>query len=71
LVEGTARGVLKRHRLMQKGPHREVYDIANIQELLEGTFFQRLFELIEVLPTVRSNAIQRVKKAQEIMKRKH
>ncbi|CAG8495742.1 16182_t:CDS:2 [Racocetra fulgida] len=30
VVEGTARRVLKRYRLMQKGPHREVYNIVNI-----------------------------------------
>ncbi|CAG8699587.1 4004_t:CDS:2, partial [Gigaspora rosea] len=35
------------------------------KELLEVTFLQRLFELTEVLPTVRNNAVRRVEKAQE------
>ncbi|CAG8759387.1 9102_t:CDS:2, partial [Gigaspora rosea] len=42
-----------------------LYEDIEIEELLEGTFFQRLFDLIEVIPEVRNNAIKRVEKAQE------
>ncbi|CAG8819427.1 11915_t:CDS:1, partial [Gigaspora rosea] len=35
------------------------------EELLEGTFLQRLFDLIEVLPKVRNDVIKKIEKAQE------
>ncbi|CAG8623869.1 9073_t:CDS:2 [Dentiscutata erythropus] len=41
------------------------------EKLLEETFIQRLFELIEVLPVVRNDAVRQIKKAQESAKRKH
>ncbi|CAG8785452.1 18378_t:CDS:1, partial [Dentiscutata erythropus] len=41
------------------------------EKLLEGTFLQRIFELVEILPKVRNNAVRRVEKAQESAKRRH
>lgn len=41
------------------------------EEILEDTFLQRLFELIEILPQVRSDVVKWVEKAQESAKRKH
>ncbi|CAG8815958.1 26197_t:CDS:1, partial [Gigaspora rosea] len=35
------------------------------EELLEGSFLQRLFNLIEVLSQVRKNAVRRIENAQE------
>ncbi|CAG8532039.1 17392_t:CDS:2, partial [Gigaspora rosea] len=49
----------------------EINYLGHNEELLEGTFLQRLFDLIEVLPKVRNDAIKRVEKAQESAKIKH
>ncbi|CAG8665723.1 7296_t:CDS:1, partial [Gigaspora rosea] len=39
-----------------------------LEELLEGTFLQRLFDLIEVVPQSRAAAVGRVEQAQELAK---
>ncbi|CAG8600900.1 19578_t:CDS:2 [Dentiscutata erythropus] len=41
------------------------------EEVLEGTFLQRLFKLIEILSETRNDTIKRVEKTQESAKIRH
>ncbi|CAG8460577.1 9613_t:CDS:2, partial [Gigaspora rosea] len=41
---------------------------VGVKEMLEGTFLQRLFELIEVVPQSRAAAVERVENAQKSAK---
>ncbi|CAG8787553.1 13571_t:CDS:1, partial [Gigaspora rosea] len=40
-------------------------------ELLEGTFLQRLFELIEVIPQARTTAVERIENTQRSVKNRY
>ncbi|CAG8560418.1 18469_t:CDS:2, partial [Gigaspora rosea] len=48
-----------------------INDVVTREKVLEGTFLQRLFKLIEVVPQSRTAAVERVGEAQKIAKERY